>query len=171
MTSGLGSRRRLTALVAALTAFAASAMAGDADQGAGMHLDAIGEPTYRISEDGFIDWHTFNGFRRYHSECHMCHGPGGDGSTIAPPLLGPMKTMSYETFNAVVARGFRSLEPGQPRVMRAMAEDPNVMCHLADIFSYLKARADGAIGRERPAQHEPKPDAASRREAACLGRR
>ena len=43
-----------------------------------------GEPTCRISEDGTVDWGTGGGLKRYHAECHTCHGPNGLGSTFAP---------------------------------------------------------------------------------------
>ena len=36
-------------------------------------------PTYNVAEDGTVDWYTFSGFRRYHAECHVCHGPDGEG--------------------------------------------------------------------------------------------
>ena len=48
---------------------------------------ADGSPTYNIAADGTVDWYTFSGFRRYHSECHTCHGPDGEGSTYAPGLV------------------------------------------------------------------------------------
>ena len=35
-------------------------------------------------------------------------------------------------------------------------EDPNVMLYVDDIYAYLKARADGVIGRGRP-DRLPKP--------------
>ena len=34
--------------------------------------------------------------------------------------------------------------------MRGFADDPNVAPYLPDIYAYLQARADGAIGRGRP---------------------
>ena len=52
----------------------------------GMWRDAIGDPTYKVSADGTVDWYTYSGFRRYHSECHVCHGPDGEGSSYAPAL-------------------------------------------------------------------------------------
>ena len=125
---------------------------------------------YIVSPDGGVDWYSFNGFRRYHAECHMCHGPNGEGSTIAPPLLEPLRGMDYATFQDVVARGVRNVGTGRQRVMRAMGDDRNVMCYLQDIYVYLKARADGALGRGRPDKHEPKPDIATQHEAACLDR-
>jgi len=52
----------------------------------GRYYDKQGNPTYKIQADGTVDWATYSGFRRYHSECHVCHGPDGEGSTYAPAL-------------------------------------------------------------------------------------
>ena len=41
----------------------------------GKYADKDGNPTYKISPDGVVDWYTYSGFRRYHSDCHVCHGP------------------------------------------------------------------------------------------------
>jgi methanol metabolism-related c-type cytochrome len=136
----------------------------------GRYYDAAGQPTYRIAQDGRADWSAFNGFRRYHAECHVCHGPNGDGSSFAPSLLEPLKMMSFQMFRDIVADGVQSAGPAQPRGMRPMKENRNVMCYVEDIYVYLKARADGVLGRGRPAAHEPKPGAAARQEAACLSR-
>lgn len=100
-----------------------------------------GEPSYRISEDGTIDWASYEGFKRYHSECHVCHGPNGLGSTFAPALADSLKTMTYEQFKEVVSSG-RQAAGG---VMPAFAPNPNVMCYVDDLYTYLKARADGAL--------------------------
>jgi mono/diheme cytochrome c family protein len=99
----------------------------------------------------------------------MCHGPDGEGGSFAPPLLQPLKTMDYGTFREILTHGLRGAGQARQQVMRAMGEDPNVMCHLVDIFVYLKARADGVLGRFRPDNHQPKPLIATRQEAACLG--
>ena len=66
---------------------------------------ADGNPTYNIAADGTVDWYTFSGFRRYHSECHTCHGPDGEGSTYAPGLVQSLKTMTYPDFMLIVATG------------------------------------------------------------------
>ena len=42
---------------------------------AGQYFDAEGVPTYNIKPDGTVDWATYSGYRRYHAECHVCHGP------------------------------------------------------------------------------------------------
>ena len=64
----------------------------------GKYADKQGDPTYNIQPDGTVDWYTFSGFRRYHSECHVCHGPDGEGSTYAPRSRNSLKTMSYAEF-------------------------------------------------------------------------
>lgn len=52
----------------------------------GKYLDKEGNPTFKVAADGTVDWYTYSGYRRYHSECHVCHGPDGMGSTYAPAL-------------------------------------------------------------------------------------
>ena len=59
----------------------------------GKYLDKEGNPTFKVAADGTVDWYTYSGFRRYHSECHVCHGPDGMGSTYAPALKDSLKTM------------------------------------------------------------------------------
>ncbi|MDB5601853.1 MAG: c-type cytochrome, methanol metabolism-related, partial [Xanthobacteraceae bacterium] len=44
------------------------------------------------------------------------------------------------------------------------------MCYLDDIFIYLRARANDAIPRGRPAKHADKPPAATTAEDSCMGR-
>ena len=59
----------------------------------GIWRDKDGDPTYKIGADGTVDWNTYSGFRRYHSECHVCHGPDGEGSSYAPALANSLKTI------------------------------------------------------------------------------
>lgn len=120
-----------------------------------------------VIEDGVVDWYTFSGFRRYHSECHVCHGPDGLGSTFAPALLDSMKTMSYDDYLDVVVNGREKVGAAQQSKMPAFAENLNVMCFVDDIFAYLKARADGALGRGRP-KKQAKPAEAKERDDACM---
>lgn len=130
---------------------------------------AAGVPTYNIEKDGTVDWYTFSGFRRYHSECHVCHGPDGEGSTYAPSLTQSLKTMSYEDFLLVVASGREIMRADKQSVMPALGDNSNVMCYIDDIFVYLKARADGALPRGRPAKRVEKPATAEENEKRCFG--
>lgn len=134
----------------------------------GKYFDADGNPTYKVGEDGTVDWFTYSGFRRYHSECHVCHGPDALGSSFAPALATTMKALPYDEFLDVVVNGRVNVGTAQQNTMPGFGLNKNVMCFLDDIYVYLKARADGAIGRGRPAKKERKSDMARADEAACL---
>ena len=100
--------------------------------------------------DGKVDFGTYNGFRRYHSSCHVCHGPDGLGSTYAPPLIESISHIGYEGYLEAVVNGIENVTTSEQSVMPSFGEDPNVMNYVDDIYAYLKARADGVIGRGRP---------------------
>jgi methanol metabolism-related c-type cytochrome len=132
----------------------------------GKHLDKEGNPTFKVTSDGTVDWYTYSGYRRYHSECHVCHGPDGMGSTYAPALTSSLKTMSYEDFMGVVASGRKNGNS----VMPALGDNPNVACYMDDLYVYLRARAHDAVGRARPAKKEDKPAAYTKAENSCMGK-
>jgi mono/diheme cytochrome c family protein len=94
--------------------------------------------------DGKVDARTYNGFRRYHASCNHCHGPDGSGSTIAPSLVD--RLVALEAFRRIVRDGARN----GTSVMKGFAGDPNIAPYINDIYAYLQARADGALGRGRP---------------------
>jgi methanol metabolism-related c-type cytochrome len=126
-------------------------------------------PTYNIGEDGTVDWMTFSGFRRYHAECHVCHGPDGEGSTYAPALKNSAVNMDYYDFYDVVVNGREAVSNVEHDVMPAFGTNNNVMCYLDDIYVYLKARGMDAVPRGRPAKKEAKSDAIQQAEDACMG--
>lgn len=126
-------------------------------------------PTYNIAEDGTIDWPSYSGFRRYHSECHVCHGPEGEGSTYAPALKVSAVEMDYYDFIGVVADGRKRVGAAANSVMPAFGANLNVMCYIDDIYVYLKARGMEAIPRGRPAKKEAKSDVIREDENSCLG--
>jgi methanol metabolism-related c-type cytochrome len=136
----------------------------------GKYLDKEGVPTYKIQADGSVDWYTYSGYRRYHSDCHVCHGPDGEGSSYAPALRDSLKTMNYSEFSAVVAGGRRNVTTAQENVMPAFGTNRNVACFMDDIFVYLRARANDAWGRMRPSNREEKSAAYARAEDACIGK-
>ena len=122
-------------------------------------------PTFNVGEDGTVDWYTFSGYRRYHSECHVCHGPDGQGSTYAPALAKSAVTMDYYDFTDVVVNGRKNGNS----VMPSFGTNLNVMCYLDDIYVYLKAVGTEAIPRGRPAKKADKPAAFTEAEDACMG--
>lgn len=135
----------------------------------GKYFDKEGNPTYHITPDGTVDWYTYSGYRRYHSECHVCHGPDGMGSSYAPALKDSLKTLSYNDFLGIVAGGRKNVTTSQENVMPSFGTNANVMCYIDDIFVYLRARANDAIGRVRPEKREAKPAAATAAEDSCFG--
>lgn len=126
-------------------------------------------PTFNVSEDGTVDWRTFSGFRRYHAECHVCHGPDGEGSTYAPALKQSAMDLDYYDFVDVVVNGRVVVDSADNSVMPTFGENKNVMCFLDDIYVYLKARGADAIPRGRPGSKESKTDAIREDEHACMG--
>jgi methanol metabolism-related c-type cytochrome len=130
---------------------------------------ADGNPTYNITGDGTVDWYTFSGFRRYHSECHTCHGPDGEGSSYAPALVQSIKAMSYPEFMLIVATGRQEVDTAKQSKMPALGNNANVSCYIEDIYVYLKARADGVLPRGRPAKRIEKPATAEKHEKDCFG--
>lgn len=98
-------------------------------------------------EDGKVDFGTYNGFRRYHADCHVCHGPAGLGSSYAPALLDSLKTMQWSAFVTVIVQGRKGLDN---KIMPPFAGNTDVLANMGDIYAYLKARADGVIGPTRP---------------------
>ena len=103
---------------------------------------------YRVV-DGRVDARTYNGFRRYHAGCNHCHGQDGLGSTFAPSLVDGIPDV--DTFRRIVLDGRRT----GTSVMKGFAGDPNIAPYVDDIYAYLQARADGALGRSRPMKLEP----------------
>lgn len=135
----------------------------------GKYMDANGNPTFKIGPDGKVDFYTFTGYIRYSANCLQCHGPDALGSTYAPSLVDALKTLSYGDFLATVAGGKQNVSASQNLVMPALGENKNVMCYIDAIYVYLRARADGALGRGRPASHDPKPAAFTKAEDSCMG--
>ena len=98
---------------------------------------------------GWMDFATYKGWRAYHAECHVCHGPDAMGSTYAPSLMVSVtQGLSYDDFFNVIMNGRGEDEGAQKgNVMPAYGANTNVAPHVEDIFRYVKARADGKIRR------------------------
>ena len=140
----------------------------------GRYRDKEGHPAPVVTKDYQVDWATWQGFRRYHDACHVCHGPNALGSTFAPSLAESLKTMDYETFYGTVVGGRIADRGGTKYVMPAFGEDRNIMCYIDDIYSYIKARslnADGKGGMPpgRPNGREDISPEAKKAAADCTG--
>jgi mono/diheme cytochrome c family protein len=101
-------------------------------------------------ENGKVDKKTYNGWRRYTESCLRCHGPDGAGSSYAPSLVESAKTMTQDQFNEIVVNGRVNVNVANENVMPPFGTVEDVVTYLDDIWAYLKARADGVLGRGRP---------------------
>jgi methanol metabolism-related c-type cytochrome len=135
----------------------------------GKFFTADDTPTFNVAEDGTVDWYTFSGFRRYHAECHVCHGPDGEGSSYAPALKTSAVELGYWDFVAIVAAGKQRVGASDNQVMPAFGLNNNVMCYIDDIYVYMLARGMDAIPRGRPAKRADKPESATAFENECMG--
>jgi mono/diheme cytochrome c family protein len=115
--------------------------------GAGAQDGAPGGKFYRAA-DGKADAATYNGYRRYHGSCSHCHGPDGMGSTFGPSLVNGLPDIG------AFRRAVRGGQSTGNSVMKGYADDPNIGPYIDDIYAYLQARADGALGRGRPVRLE-----------------
>lgn len=111
--------------------------------------DQSAQKPYTI-ENGKVDKKTYNGWRRYTESCMRCHGPDGAGSSYAPDLVDSVKHMTQDQFNEIVVNGRTNVSAASESVMPPFGTVEDVMTYLDDIWAYLKARADGALGRGRP---------------------
>ncbi len=75
------------------------------------YRDKNDQPVPVVTKDYQVDWATWQGFRRYHDACHVCHGPNALGSTFAPSLAESLKTIDYPTFYGMVVGGQQFAKP------------------------------------------------------------
>jgi mono/diheme cytochrome c family protein len=107
------------------------------------------------------------GWRVFQDKCAGCHGPAANGITGAgPDLLPRVRQMSALRFeNLVLVRYDWSAPAAQAPIGKAPApsqgsavtmpawrSDPRVSAHVADLYAYLWARAEGTQGTGRPGQ-------------------
>ncbi|MFC3628875.1 c-type cytochrome, methanol metabolism-related [Paracoccus angustae] len=134
----------------------------------GRWYNAEGIPVPKIEEDGTVDFATFNGYRRYSAECHVCHGPDGEGSTYAPALKTSVLRLDYYEFQEIVASGKQEVNTAQNQVMPAFGTNKNVWCYIDDIYAYLLARGTEELPRGRPAKRADKTEDYIAQEDSCM---
>jgi mono/diheme cytochrome c family protein len=99
-------------------------------------------------QGGNVDAKTYTGWLRYSAFCQTCHGTGGIGSAIAPDLTQALKSLNARQFETIVSCGLKgNLGTG---VMPAWKDNPNISPYIENLWAYLSARANGALGPGRP---------------------
>ena len=110
---------------------------------------AADAPPY-VVKDGKVDVNTMKGYLYYGDQCARCHGPAGLGSSYAPALVNSLKVLTKEQFEETVINGKKEVNTANDKVMPAFGLNVDVTTNLENIYSYLKARSDGVLGREHP---------------------
>ncbi|WP_438971586.1 c-type cytochrome [Methylophaga sp.] len=103
------------------------------------------ERPYTIKEGNQLDADTYNGFKLYRNWCARCHGTYGQG-LAGPDLTKSLNQINRDEFMSIVADG----KSGSIGSMPAWRSNSAVMKGRDNIYSYLKARANGDIGSVKP---------------------
>ena len=86
-----------------------------------------------------VDTATYVGWRVFERHCASCHGEGAVGSSFAPELAPRIGIMTAQDFRAALTEGYRGLR------MTPRAENRDVGRYIAELWSYLRARAGGGL--------------------------
>jgi mono/diheme cytochrome c family protein len=130
------------------------------------------QPAREIANQTHPSGSIYAGWRIYQDKCASCHGPAGLGTAGAPDLLPRVRGMGSRQFVSLVLQRYDwGLPPvlvkGQGPEHEAMVDqidqrkaymltmpawqgEPSVNAHIADLYAYLSARAQGALGTGRP---------------------
>lgn len=115
---------------------------------------------------------VYIGWRVYQDKCAGCHGPAAAGTERGPDLLPRVREMGSRRFVSLVLYRYdwnmpaaRTGGEGAARealidevlqrrqgavAMPAWQGEPRVNAHIADLYAYLSARAQGTQGAGRP---------------------
>jgi mono/diheme cytochrome c family protein len=103
------------------------------------------QPLYQVTDGNKLDADSYKGFKLYRNWCARCHGTYGQGM-VGPNLAESLQVISKEEFFNTVENG----KSGSIGSMPAWKSNPKVMKGRDKLYSYLKARSDGAIGEVKP---------------------
>jgi mono/diheme cytochrome c family protein len=116
---------------------------------------------------------VYTGWRLFQDKCAQCHGPAASGTAGGPDLLPIVRDMGPRQFVGLVLKRYDWTLPAasansQSAAREALIEEllqrrqyaltmpawqgePSVNAHIADLYTYLSARAQGTQGPGRPA--------------------
>ena len=92
---------------------------------------------------------VYSGWKVWHVYCYRCHGINAVGTTLAPNLTDPNEKMSLLSFKTVVKTGSAD---GQMQAWDKLLDDKQI----AQVFDYVRARADKVLPPGRPDEVGPK---------------
>jgi mono/diheme cytochrome c family protein len=100
---------------------------------------------YIVTDGNKLDAASYNGFKLYRNWCARCHGTYGQGM-VGPNLADSLRVISKNEFFTTLAEG----KTGSIGSMPAWKMNQKVMAGKENLYRYLKARSDGAIGEIKP---------------------
>lgn len=100
---------------------------------------------YSVIDGNKLDANSYAGFKLYRNWCARCHGTYGQGM-VGPNLADSLNIISEKEFFSTVENG----KAGSIGSMPAWKANPKVMAGRDQLYAYLMARADGAIGIVKP---------------------
>ncbi|MDT8371710.1 MAG: c-type cytochrome [Gammaproteobacteria bacterium] len=100
---------------------------------------------YSVVEGNKLDPNSYEGFKLYRNWCARCHGTYGQGM-VGPNLADSLKIISEKQFFDTVENG----KTGTIGSMPSWKANVQVMEGRDQLYAYLKARSDGAIGEVKP---------------------
>ena len=103
------------------------------------------EKPYVVTDGTHLDANSYKGFKLYRNWCARCHGTYGQGM-VGPNLADSLNIISKDEFMNTVENG----KSGTIGSMPAWKANVKVMEGMDQLYAYLKARADGAIGEIKP---------------------
>jgi mono/diheme cytochrome c family protein len=117
---------------------------------------------------------VYTGWRLFQDKCALCHGPAGNGTAGGPDLLPKVREIGPRQFVSIVIKRYDWSLPaaqassdgaarealvddivarkGYVLTMPAWQGEPSVQTHIADLYAYLSARAQGVQGPGQPLQ-------------------
>jgi len=114
-------------------------------------LSAVSLPTYAedalytVTDGTHLDAGSYKGFKLFRNWCARCHGTYGQGM-VGPNLADSLKIISKDEFVNTVTNG----KSGTIGSMPAWKKNVKVIKGMDQLYAYLKARSDGAIGVIKP---------------------
>jgi len=122
---------------------------------------------------------VYTGWRVYQDRCATCHGTDATGTANAPNLLLRLRDLGPRHFVGLVLQRYDWTRPpaatgspaptreaqieivmqrqDAPLTMPAWQGEPVVQAHVADLYAYLAARAEGTQGHGRPPYRAGRP--------------
>lgn len=130
------------------------------------------QPRQELAELAKPPGSAYTGWRVFQERCAACHGPAANGTAVGPDLLPRIREMGPRRFVGVVLRRYDWNIPAAQAASEGAALDalieqilqrnegaltmpawqgePQVNAHIADLYAYLAARAEGTLGLGRP---------------------